>query len=121
MSALLVAPFIAVTSDEPRWIHRHSLSALCESPVSKSGNPGLLPDVRMLPEVRALRADDAEALPCRGLHHAPRVDAFDSSRAERLQSRDLRFEVVRFDVDVHAAWMRNALHLYMETVRSGRE
>jgi alpha-tubulin suppressor-like RCC1 family protein len=68
-----------------------------------------------------LRADDAEALPCGGLHDLPALHSLDALGAEHLEPGDLGLDVVGLDVEVDAAGVRDGLDLDDEVTSAGVE
>src|SRR6185295_9399745 len=74
----------------------------------------LFPGPGGLREARALHADDAEALAGGRAHDDPTLHALVDCRAQLLEARDFGGDVVGFDVDVHAAFMADALDLNAE-------
>ena len=56
-------------------------------------------------ERAAPRPDDTEAMTAVGLRDSPAWQVYRSSLAELLEQPDLRLDVVRFDIDMHAARM----------------
>src|ERR1700683_365114 len=70
-------------------------------------------------EIGALRAYYAEALAGGGLHDAPGPDHADTPRAEALEPAHLRLDVVALDVQVHAAFVTDLLHLDVHLIGAG--
>src|SRR6185437_4372625 len=62
-----------------------------------------LPLVGFLQKAEALGADDAKTLPRRRLHHYPTFQATGHLGAQGLQASHLGRDIVRFNVEVHAA------------------
>src|SRR4051812_22938935 len=79
--------------------------------MSLSSTPLLLPPIRVLRKPRPLYPYDTESLTGRCLHHDPAFQAIDDLRTHLLQSRDFGRDIVCLDVDVHAAFVFDALEL----------
>ena len=58
--------------------------------------------------------DNAESMSCRSFHHQPALHERDFLRAECLQSRRFRVEVVSFDVQVYSRRMLHFLHFDLQ-------
>src|SRR5205085_12179833 len=67
------------------------------------------PFVRALLQRPALRIDHAEALPGGRLHYPPALDESDPPGAQSLQPLHFGFQVIRLDVEMHAAGMIDLL------------
>ena len=77
-----------------------------------------VPLIRILRETRTLHAHDAEALSGRGLHHHPALLAV-HVRAQLLKVRNFGRDIVGLDIQVHAAFVIDALNLHNGFVRWG--
>jgi hypothetical protein len=63
-------------------------------------------------ETRTLHTHDAEPLASRSLHHHPPLQANHDVRPQFLETRDLRRNIVRLDVQVDATFVIDALNLH---------
>src|SRR5690606_13560880 len=72
---------------------------------------GSVPRGRVFFETRLLDLDHAEAVASRRFHHDPGLHVLHALRAEFFEARDLGFDVVGLDVEVHAGRMLDALRL----------
>ena len=50
----------------------------------------------------------------RRFHHPPGFNLLHPARAQTLQAHDFGFNVIRLDVQMHAAGMRNRLHFHVQ-------
>jgi hypothetical protein len=73
----------------------------------------------MGPELLALLAEHAEAVPRRRFHDPPALDERDALRTERFEALHLGFDVVGLDVEVHAAFVRDFLDHHDRLVFGG--
>src|SRR6476661_1519502 len=71
----------------------------------------LAPAVRIVLEPLPLHAHDTETLAGRRAHHHPSLEPFVDGRAELLEPRNLRGDIVGLDVEMDSALMLDALDL----------
>src|SRR5450631_3819524 len=67
-------------------------------------------------EPKRTRAHHAKSLTRGRFHHPPRADLLHSLRPEHLQPAYLGFQVVGFDVEMHAAGVIDFLHLEVQAM-----
>src|SRR3569623_1463400 len=91
-------------------------SSSATSPGFRPRGSASSPDLRARREtIRVLHADHTEDGAYRVVHHAPGVDAFDLARTQRDESRDLGFDVVGLDVEMHAGLVvADRLHIEVD-------
>jgi len=67
--------------------------------------------IRLNREITGRRRNNTESLSGRGLHDPPFLNLFDSFCADAFEAPNFGFDIVSFDVQMHAARMIYALHL----------
>src|SRR6185312_8572275 len=102
-------------------IREATIAAIVPPVAVRSSAYNLVPPIRIPRPIRPLHAHDAEALAAWRLHYHPAFEAFEYRRPEFFQPRDFRFDVVGFDVQVHATFVFDALQLHHRFIRQGRE
>ena len=74
--------------------------------------------MRVFRKVIALNSHDAKALAGWGFHHPPSFNLLYALSTQRLEPLHFGFDVIRFDIQMHTAFVRHLLNLDVQAVGS---